>query len=595
MAKKILRINMTELKATYEEAPEKWERWAGRGLTSTIVFDEVDPKCHPLGPNNKLVIAPGWVTGSPAAPSSGRTSFGAKSPLTGGIKESNAGGLSGQHIAKLGLAAIILEGKPKEDNWYTLVVTKDGVKFEEAGELVGKGMYAVDQLLWEKYPNTAVIGIGPAGEMKLSNAGISVNDMENKPGRYAGRGGLGAVMGARGVKAMVIDDTGGPGVEIADKELFNQGRRKLTEAILEHGLTKPGGALPSYGTAVLINIMNEAGGLPTRNFSSGQFEGAAKISGEAIAETVEKRCNGGSEGTMGHQCHPGCIIKCSNIYPNEDGSALVSCLEYETAWALGANCGIDDLDYVAKMTYECNDAGVDTIEAGNTLAITMEAGLAEFGDAEKALEMLEEVQKGTPLGRIIGQGVEATAKAFGVYRVPTVKGQSMPAYEPRAVKGIGVTYATSPMGADHTAGYTIAPEIAGVSGKLDPLSTEGKAELSLTFQAATAFIDTTGYCLFIAFPILDIAKGWEGMAESVAGVTGMNITGADVVPLGKEILKKERLFNERAGLSAQDDRPPEFMRYEKLPPHGEVWTITDEQLDSVFAWVHEGEATEAAG
>jgi len=164
----------------------------------------------------------------------------------------------------------------------------------------------------------------------------------------------------------------------------------------------------------------------------------------------------------------------------------------------------------------------------------------------------------------------------------------MPAYEPRAIKGIGVTYATSPMGADHTAGYTIAPEIAGVGGKVDPLSSEGKAELSLTFQAATAFIDSTGYCLFIAFPILDIPKGWEGMAESVAGVTGLNITGADVIDIGKEVLKMERLFNERAGFTDADDRPPEFMRYEKLPPHDEKWTVTDQELDQVYAWVHNG-------
>lgn len=422
--------------------------------------------------------------------------------------------------------------------------------------------------------------------MKLSNAGISVNDPENKPGRYAGRGGLGAVMGARGIKAIVIDDKDGPGVEVANPELFKQGRRKLTEAIQEHALTKKGGGLNSFGTAVLINIMNEAGGLPNRNFSSGQFEGAARISGEAIAEVVEKR---GGEGTMGHGCHPGCIIKCSNIYPTEDGEALVSCAEYETVWALGANSGIDDLDYIAKMTYECNDIGVDTIEAGNTIAVAMDGDLLPFGDQEGALKLFDEIRRGTPLGRILGQGVEATAKAFGVHRVPTVKGQSMPAYEPRAVKGIGITYATTPMGADHTAGYTIAPEIAGVSGKLDPLSTEGKAELSLTFQAATAFIDSTGYCLFIAFPILDIAKGWEGMAETVAGVTGLNITGGDVVSIGKEILKMERLFNEKAGFTAADDRPPEFMRYEELPPHNVVWNVTDEQLDQVFAWVHEGE------
>jgi aldehyde:ferredoxin oxidoreductase len=585
MTRKILRINITDLKATYEDLPEKWSRWGGRGLTSAIVFDEVDPTCHPLGPNNKIVISPGWVTGSPAAPSSGRTSFGGKSPLTGGIKESNAGGISGKKIAKLGLAAIILEGAPADGKWYTLVIEMNGVKFEDAASLQGKGMYEVDELLWEKHPGSAVIGIGPAGEMKLSNAGVSVNDLENKPGRYAGRGGLGAVMGARGVKAIVLDDTGTPEIEIVDKKLFDQGRRKLTESILEHSLTKPGGGLPSFGTALLVNVINEAGGLPTRNFSSGQFEGAAKTSGEAIAEVVEQR---GGEGMVGHNCSEGCIIKCSNIYPDEEGNALVSCVEYETTWAMGANCGIDDLDIIARLTWECNDVGVDTIEAGNTLAVAMEGGVIKFGDGHAALELLGEVRKGTPLGRIIGQGVVATAKAFGVHRVPTVKGQSMPAYDPRAIKGMGVTYATSPMGADHTAGYTVAPEIAGVGGKVDPLSTEGKGELSLTFQAATAFIDSSGYCLFIAFPILDIPKGWEGMAETVAGVTGMNISGADVVEIGKEVLKMERLFNEQAGFTSADDRPPEFMRYEKLPPHNEVWTVTDQELDKVYDWVHNG-------
>ncbi|MBI9043403.1 MAG: aldehyde ferredoxin oxidoreductase [Anaerolineaceae bacterium] len=583
MAKRIIRINMSDLTFKYEPVPEKWAKWAGRGLTSAIVYDEVDPTCHPLGPNNKLVIAPGWVTGTPAAPSSGRTSFGAKSPLTGGIKESNAGGLSGQKIAKLGLAAIIIEGYPAAGKWYQLIVTKDGVEFKDAAALVGKGMYEIDELMWKDYPNTAVIGIGQVGERKLSNAGISINDVENKPGRYAGRGGLGAVMGSKGIKVMVVDDEGGPGVEIADQDLFKTGRKKLTDSILEHDLTKPGGGLPSFGTAVLVNILNEAGGLPTRNFSSGQFEGAADISGEKIAEMVQER--GG--GMVGHNCHPGCIIKCSNIYPKADGSPWVSCVEYETTWAIGANCGIDDLDYVAHATYECNDIGVDTIEAGNTVAVAMDGGLLEFGDTEGAKKLFTDMREGTPLGRILGQGVEATAKAFGVHRVPTVKGQSMPAYEPRAVKGIGVTYATTPMGADHTAGYTIAPEIAGVGGKVDPLSDEGKAGLSLAFQATTAFIDSTGYCLFIAFPILDIASGNEGMWESVAGVTGLKMTGDDVIGFGKEILKMERLFNEAAGFTEADDRPPEFMRYEKLPPHNVVWTIPDEQLDEVFAWVHE--------
>jgi aldehyde:ferredoxin oxidoreductase len=333
-----------------------------------------------------------------------------------------------------------------------------------------------------------------------------------------------------------------------------------------------------------MNIINEAGGLPTRNFSAGQFEGAAKISGEAVAENIEAR---GGVGVTHHACHPGCIMQCSSIYPHEDGTAFVSVIEYETSWALGANCGIDDIEYVAQATWECNDIGLDTIEAGNTIAIAMEGGYLEFGDKKGALELFEEMRKGTPLGRVLGQGVEATAKAFGVYRVPTVKGQSMPAYEPRAIKGIGVTYATTTMGADHTSGYTIAPEIAGVGGKVDPLENADKPNLSLTFQAATAFIDSTGYCLFIAFPILDIPEGWAGMAESVAGVTGIEMTGDDVIAIGKEILKMERLFNEAAGFTSADDRLPEFMRDEALPPHNVKWTMSDEDLDQVYAWVHE--------
>ncbi len=586
MAKQILRINMSKLEATYEPVPEKWARWAGRGLTSAIVYDEVDPTCHPLGPNNKVVIAPGWVSGSPAAPSSGRTSFGGKSPLTGGIKEANSGGLSSQKIAKLGLAAIIVEGMPKDGKWYSLFVNKDGVKFEDASALVGKGMYEVDKLMWEKYPNKpAVIGIGPAGEMKLSNAGISVNDPENSPGRYAGRGGLGAVLGVRGVKVMVIDDTGGPGVEVANKDLFTEGRKKLTEAIQTHALTKKDGGLWLFGTNVLMNIINEAGGLPTRGFSAGQFEGAAKISGETVKENIDKR---GGVGAYHHACHPGCIMQCSSIYPHEDGTEFVSVIEYETAWSLGANCGIDDIEYVAQATWECNDIGLDTIEAGNAIAMAMEGGYLKFGDKVGALKTFDEIRKGTPMGRIMGQGTEATAKALGVFRVPTVKGQAMPAYEPRAIKGIGVTYATTPMGADHTAGYTIAPEIAGVGGKVDPLANTDKGNLSLTFQAATAFIDSTGYCLFIAFPILDIPEGWDGMAKTVAGVTGLDIAGDKVIDIGKEILKMERLFNEAAGFTKEDDRLPEFMREEALPPHNVKWTMADEDLDKVYAWIHEG-------
>ena len=575
---KILRVNMTEGTAKFEDVPEKYMPMGGRWLTSSIVADEVDPTCHPLGPNNKLVFAPGIVTGT-SAPTSARISVGGKSPLTGGIKESNAGTKFASMQAKLGIKAIVVEGEPKSGKWYTLVLNKDGANLVPADDLAGKGTYATTDALVAKYGKVGVCCIGPAGEMKMSNAGVCFNDLKDRASRYSGRGGLGAVMGAKGLKAIVVDDTNGPGVPIANKELFEQGKKKLTEAIMSHDITKPKGGLNTYGTAVLINIMNEAGGLPTRNFSSGRFEGAPKVAGEAIFEGNKQRL--GKE-LYNHACSPGCIIQCSNTWHAADGSEIVSCVEYETDWAFGPNCGIDDLDVIAKLTWLCNDIGIDTIEAGGTVAVAMEAGLLSFGDGAGAIKLLEEVRQGTPLGRIIGNGALATGKMFGVTRVPGVKGQNMPAYEPRAVKGIGVTYATTTMGADHTAGYTIAPEILGVSGKVDPLALENKGELSRNFQASTAFIDSSGHCLFIAFPILDIPSGFEGLVEECAGVLGTSWTGTDVVNIGLEILKKERAFNEAAGLTSAHDRLPEFMKYEPLPPHNVVWDVSDAELDSVF-------------
>ncbi|HBT47589.1 MAG TPA: aldehyde ferredoxin oxidoreductase [Peptococcaceae bacterium] len=574
-----VRVNMSEGTVKFEEVPEKYRTLGGRGLTSAIVCDEVPATCHPLGPNNKVVFAPGMVTGT-AAPCSGRISVGGKSPLTGGIKEANAGTPAAQSLARLGIKAIIVEGMPREKgSFYLLRLSKDGGQLEPAGDLVGLGMYEFAGRIKAKYGDVDFVACGPAGEKLLSMAGVCFNDKDDRPSRYAGRGGLGAVMGSKGLKGIVIDSFGAPGVQVVDPDLFKTGQRKLVEALREHGVTKPGGTLNTYGTAALINVLNEAGGLPTRNFSAGRFDGAGKIAGETIAEIISQRKG---KGTTGHPCHPGCIIQCGNVWARPDGSEHVSCLEYESVWALGANCGIDDIDAVAELVWICNDAGLDTIEAGVTLGVAMEAGLIEFGDAQGAINLLKECAKGTPLGHIIGHGAAFTGRAFGVTRVPTVKGQGMPAYEPRAVKGIGITYMTSTMGADHTAGYTIAPEILAVGGKADPLSPEGKAELSRNYQATTAFVDSTGYCLFITFALLDIPTGMEGMVETVNGVLGTNWSTADVLEIGKEILKRERAFNEAAGLGKAHDRPPEFMRYEPLPPHNSVYDVPDEELDKVF-------------
>jgi len=582
----ILRLNMTDRTYRLEEVPEAYKNLGGRGMTSTIVHDEVPPLCHPLGPNNKLVFAPGIVTGT-AAPTSARISVGAKSPLTGGIKESNAGSAWPQHLAFMQIKALVVEGQPKEKGKYWMAYLtwdakagKPKVEFFPADEYKGKDLYEVFPKVFGRFGAAiAIAGFGVAGEYGYANSGIVYNDLVKRPSRYSGRGGLGAVMASKGLKFIVTDSKGAPSVALKDNSLFEKGTKKLSDALRTHDVTKPKGGLNTYGTAVLINIMNEAGGLPTRNFSNGRFEGAAKIAGEAIFEGNKKRL--GKE-LYNHACSPGCIIQCSNTWYKPDGKEHTSCVEYESDWALGADCGIDSLDDIAEMIRLCNAYGLDTIETGTTLAVAMEAGVIPFGDGKKAIKLVHEMGKGTPMGRILGGGTEFTGKAFGLARVPTVKGQSMPAYEPRAVKGIGITYATTTMGADHTAGYTIAPEILGVSGKQDPLTPEGKAALSRAFQATTGFIDSTGHCLFIAFAILDIASGFEGMMEECNGVLGTNWKSEDAAKIGAEILRKERAFNEAAGIGKEHDRVPEFMRYEPLPPHNQVFDVPDSALDSVF-------------
>ena len=418
-----------------------------------------------------------------------------------------------------------------------------------------------------------------AGEKGYGNAGVVFNDLENRATRYAGRGGMGSVLASKRVKFILVDRKNAPGVPLVDKALFDEGRKKMTEALQTHAITKPQGGLNTYGTAVLINIMNEAGGLPTRNFSSGRFEGAAGIAGEAIFEGNKQRL--GKE-LYNHACSPGCIIQCSNTWHDEEGRELASCLEYESNLALGADCGIDSMDDVAELVRLCNEYGLDTIETGTTIAVAMEAGVIPFGDGKGAIDLVHQMGQGTPTGRILGSGTETTGRVYGVTHVPTVKGQSMPAYEPRAVKGIGITYATSTMGADHTAGYTIAPEILGVAGKVDPLSNEGKAALSRNFQTATAFIDSSGHCLFIAFAILDIASGYQGLIDECNGVFGTNWTADDVAAYGAAVLKKEREFNEAVGIGKEADRLPEFMYLEPLPPHEVVFDIPDETLDTVY-------------
>ncbi len=581
MSDKIYRVNMKDLSYKIEDVPEEWKGLGGRGLTSTIVAAEVDPECHPLGPNNKLVFAPGLLSGTPAS-NSGRNSVGAKSPLTGGIKESNVGGTSAGIFAKLGVKALIIEGIPEDDDtFYHLHVTKEHVTIEPCPELVGKNNYEVLDAMLEKYnKKVAVMTIGRPGEMKMLISNISVKDPQGKF-RSHGRGGLGAVMGSKKIKVITVDAEKYKETHIADPEKFREANKIFTKALKENPISGEG--LPAFGTNVLVNIINEAGGLPTRNFRSGNFEFAENISGETMAENIKER-----GGKTTHGCHAGCVIQCSQVYDDKDGNYLTSGFEYEMIWAFGANLGIKDLDMIAKIDALMDDMGVDAIETGITLALAVDAGIIEYGDGERAYEILKyEVNQGSYLGRIIGAGAGNLGKLYGLVRVPVVKNQGIPAYEPRAIKGQGVTYATTPMGADHTSGYAVATNILNSGGYIDPLKKDGQIELSRNLQIATAAVDSTGMCIFVAFPALDDPKCLPALIDMINARFGINLTADDVTSLGERIVKIEREFNKKAGLTSSSDRLPEFMKYEPLPPHNTVWDFTNEELDSVWAYLDE--------
>lgn len=573
MADKIFRVNMTDLSTSIEDVPADWAGHGGRGLTSTIVAAEVPPTCHPLGPHNKLIFAPGLLSGTSAS-NSGRLSCGSKSPLTGTIKESNSGGTAAQRLAKMGCKALIIEGQPKGDSWYSLSLTPDGVTITKEEELIGKGNFTVLATVEKRFSDKiGVLSIGQGGEMLMSAANISIKDPDSHI-RSLGRGGLGAVMGSKKIKFIALD-AGDSKVEIADPEAFRAANKTFTKALVDHPVSQ---ALGTYGTSVLVNVINEAGGLPTKNFTAGQFEGHEQISGETMHDLIVER-----SGKPKHGCHKGCVIQCSQIYNDLKGKYKTSGIEYESIWAMGADCTVDNLDQIAEMDHILDDIGLDTIETAVAFGVAMEGGMLEFGDSNEMIRILtEEIAKGTALGRVIGNGAGNVGRTYGVTRVPVVKNQAIPAYDPRAIKGIGITYATSTQGADHTIGYTIATEILGVGGSLDPLAKEGQVELSRNLQIATAAIDSTGMCLFIAFAALDDGACLPALVDMLNARFGINLTSDDVTNLGASILKTERAFNMAAGFTNLDDRLPEFFELEPIAPHNVVWDFTGEEIDAFW-------------
>jgi aldehyde:ferredoxin oxidoreductase len=572
---KFIRVNMTDKSVKIEDVPKPFQGLGGRCLTSCLVNAEVPARCDTLGPENKLVFAPGLLTGTTMV-NTGRLSIGSKSPLTGGIKESNVGGTAAAALGRLGITAIIIEGQAPEGELSILHVDENG-----QGQLVDAQVFKmartyglVEKLLDEYGEKNSVLCIGPAGERCLASASIQSSDIDSHPCRAAGRGGLGAVMGSKGLKALVIDRGGESPDALADPATFKEAGKVFAKAVKEDVFS--GQIMPALGTAALVAVINSVGAFPTNNARQGVFEGWEKISGEKMAETITQR-----GGKTTHKGCSQCIVNCSNVFVDTGGQYVTSSLEYETIWSTGGMCGIDDLDTIARLDFLCDDIGLDTMNTGVAIAVAMDAGYKEFGDGKAALDLLEEVAQGTEMGLLVGNGPAAVGRHFNHDRVPVVKNQGIAAYDPRAIQGYGVTYATSPMGADHTAGPVLAENLAAFGGQLNPLKPQGQMANSRNNQIGAALIDSLGLCLLAATSLSQPAV-MGAVLTMVNAKLGTQFGPNELAGLGIKTIHVEREFNRKAGFTMKDDRLPQFFKDEPLAPNNTVFGVQDYELDGAF-------------
>jgi aldehyde:ferredoxin oxidoreductase len=543
----LIRVDMTTQTASVEPYPDEWKLLGGRALSARILLQECDPTCDPLGPDNVLVMAPGVMAGT-SAPTSGRISIGGKSPLTGGIKEANAGGNPGQDLMKLGYRVIIVKGQPSDsDKRYALEVSGDDVKVIECDDCKGMWNYALIEKLATRYSQTtSFISIGPAGELGLSGASVACTDQEKDrhPARHAARGGLGAVMGSKGLKYVAVDPGKAKVRQPADRKEFAALCKTYTKGYLD------GPQMFKHGTSSVVPVANMLNTFPYKNRVEGQSPDAATLDGKNIVESFETR-GGGM-----HNCMTGCIVQCSNMVNDSEGKYKTSALEFETLTLLGANCAIASWEDVADLDRLCDEVGLDTVETGAAIAIYMDSGGMEWGDAEGAKELLRQIAEGTELGKAIGNGAVATGKRQKHARVPAVKGQAIPAWDPRPLKATGITYCTSPMGADHTAGLIVNPG----------LPPEEWVRASQEVQLINAVCDSSGFCQFLQ-PTLDDIRTFYGL------LYGKEVSREQIADLGWQCLQDEWEFNRRAGFTEADDVMPECMKQDPIGPAKVVWDV----------------------
>ncbi len=539
---RLIYVDMTDQSVTIKDFPAEWKLLGGRGLSAKILLKECDPACDPLGPDNVLVMAPGVISGT-TAPTSGRISIGGKSPLTGGIKEANAGGQPGQHLMKLGYRAIVVKGQPSDTSKrYGLRIDGEKVEVVPADAEAGMWNYALcAKLLAKESKNASVISIGPAGEHMLSGASVACTDQdqERRPARHAARGGLGAVMGSKCLKWVVIEPGKAKTRTPVDAKAFTAKCKGYSAEYLG------GPQMFAKGTSAFVTTANMLHTFVYKNRTEGQSPNVETLAGERIMESFEER-GGGM-----HNCMTGCIVKCSNIVHDSSGKYLTSALEFETITLLGASCAIENWDQVAELDRLCDEVGLDTIETGAAIAILMDSGQMDWGDFEGAKKLFTEISENTELGKAIGSGAVATGKRTKHHRVPHAHGQAIPAWDPRPLKATGVTYATSPMGADHTAGLIINPG----------LPPEEFARASQESQMVNTICDSSGFCQFLRPNMIDIA-------EFYGAFYGEEITKEQIAELAWDVLADEWKFNEGAGWTAADDVLADCLVNEGIGPDG---------------------------
>jgi aldehyde:ferredoxin oxidoreductase len=528
---------------------------AGRYLIARTLLDRGAATVDPLSPANPLIFSAGPFAGSSFS-NANRTSVGCRSPLTGGVKEANGGGTFGYGLGQLKIAGFTLQGAAPD--WVVLHFTKDGgLDFDDARPYLGKGNFEANAMLQARYgKKTAIALCGPVGEYLGLIAGIAFTDKDGRPARLAARGGVGAVMGSKKVKAIVLD---------LDRIPPFHESRKVNAAIKDYArMLQADGVVANFyakvGTMGMADVQNQMGGLPVRNFSAGQLADVTRGETFKMGGTYIGPLNTSRGGEQTHACMPGCVIQCSNVYHDASGKEVVSPVEYETLGLLGSNCGLTEPDDLAQLNFVANDLGVDTIETGATLAVLMEAGLGAFGDARFMADCLAEIRQGTEKGRLWAQGTARVGEHYRVQRVPVIKRQAISAYDPRVVEATGITMMATAQGADHTAGNL--PRL-----KSREMDAESLISQSLVAQTSAAATDSLGLCIFgrtVTETQLDFLAG------AINAAHGTDLKPDFFAALGQETLRLEAEFNRRAGFTERDDELPAFFYTEALPPTNQV-------------------------